>query len=386
MANDTLSNQLADAFGKPRIEKTKNKKDNRYGILKKYRYYDMEVVQSARDGEDHINVSMTSRKKLGRFLSTEFIHEIATPLGKFSSLDLFMRYINTPKMPFTFNNPRSAKDYYKKYKKMGLKTISIPNYWALVMAGFICKITSNKRMMKALEESTLPLTSYHYEKQKNNALGQSGPSVIVHHYYRSKYIGIIMEVRDVLKKFSDPELRRINFLKLIQMSKDAPDKHLYEGIPFITEQDLDTVETSLEELEKMEEARLEEIENEKAEALMKEAEEAFYNEQLSDASEGESDQPADATTSSEQEVPVSEEPETQSEEVVAQTNEETGETDTEQSATDVTDTDSIDSVTSADADLQEEQESVGVATAYATDPVVPMSEVSGEDNIYALAP
>lgn len=188
-----------------------------------------------KEGIDYIDVNVGHQvttddkqwSKLGHFLAPDNSTPFDTPFGRMISMMSYMQYLSTPGFPIKFLNriPKSRSDF----KSIPKKTVSVPNFYALVALGLCCKVKSNKEIQELIINNKLPYTAimkstkesefFGYKTMVNNINPKLG-----------RYVAIIRYIEAMLRDgtFQDDEKVK----EFIGFCKDYPDKDIMDGVAF----------------------------------------------------------------------------------------------------------------------------------------------------------
>ena len=159
----SFSDQLADAFGKPRLKKFDGFRGNKKGFKPRR---DAENImpplrQIGEDGKDHINCHGMATTYLGKQLNTEarthFHHKWA---GNFSTLEGFIWYIGTEDDSFRNMPGYIARITGKSLKPNQKVRLSRDTYKILIADAYWQLITAKDKLKNELANSTLPFDMY----------------------------------------------------------------------------------------------------------------------------------------------------------------------------------------------------------------------------------
>ena len=243
MMNTALSEELKKNGLKPN-----NRKGRRSdSILRKYRRI-LNVRDPKDDGVKHINVSMEGKTELGRKLHPCYLRPFNHALGRFPNMALFMVYIQTTNFPSSILEKKiegcGTNTVDNLVRKKVCRKVHVPNYWAVVASGVWSSLKANPELMEELKDSELKFTSY-----KVTNVTDMGMEFIRLDYDTRliRYMGILNEIRSILKQFYGQEQLEEMMQRFIELCKDEADKHIYEGVPTVRpisdDQDEDTPET-----------------------------------------------------------------------------------------------------------------------------------------------
>ena len=177
------------------------------------------------DGEVYIRIDRVGKTELGKMLGYVYPRTFYTWVGECGNLRNYIDFLTTKGYP---------KHLLKKQRLNRKDILSIPkdkanvsNYWALVAAGFVDKVKSDRALLKALKENTLPFVAFNANKTMT-LLGKS-VNVSGHDPRYAKYLAIIRSVETFIKndKLNDKE-----FIETwIKNCRDF-DCDLFTGLPF----------------------------------------------------------------------------------------------------------------------------------------------------------
>ena len=159
----SFSDQLADAFGKPRLKKYDGFRSSKKGFKPRR---DAENVmppirQIGEDGKDHINCHGMATTYLGKQLNTEarthFHHKWA---GNFSTLEGFIWYIGTEDDSFRNMPGYIARITGKSLKPNQKVRLTRDTYKILIADAYWQLINAKEKLKNELTNSTLPFDMY----------------------------------------------------------------------------------------------------------------------------------------------------------------------------------------------------------------------------------
>lgn len=160
--------------------------------------------------------------KLGNMLSTTYLCNFFTPVGKIASIKHFMEYINTPKYPEELLvKPKLTR---KDLAKIPKNKITVVNYWAAVASVVAIKIQKNNELKKLLTENDKQLNIFTEKETKLFGTEVKNYKPVKR---LSRYVSIIRIFEKMLKAgdFTDE-----NILKQIDCLKDDRGLSIYHGI------------------------------------------------------------------------------------------------------------------------------------------------------------
>lgn len=183
------------------------------------------VSDAEKDGEEFINVALTGKTELGRFLSIMDNHMFNTFLGRTNSIKVFMEFLTVPDYPLEFLSRRKVtKEDLKDY--LGKQAVSITNYWSLLAYALCSKIDAYKDIQEAMKKNTLKYTCIG-KTQEHDLFGQY---VVKTQQIRSdmvKYIAIVTLIEQLIK---EDRFNKENIEKLCMDLRDDTTKDLLDGV------------------------------------------------------------------------------------------------------------------------------------------------------------
>lgn len=121
------------------------------------------IYKSSEDGTTHINVYSKGKTELGRLLTnfaeTPFVHK---DFGEFKTVEGLWYYLKTGKMydELRIMNGKQAKSFGRK-KLPKVKGEISEEFKENILEGIRSKLRQNKKILKMLIESELPLSHYY---------------------------------------------------------------------------------------------------------------------------------------------------------------------------------------------------------------------------------
>ena len=245
-------NTLADQLKGLKLNIKKEKKKMSPSILGRYRRM-YQVRTPEEEGVKFINVSNTSKTKLGKRLFPCHLYVFKHVLGSFPSVETFMQYISVTNFPQNLLEHRSRKcirtkvDQLVKNKKC--RRVHIPNFWAVLVEGVWARLRTDKDLLEELKNSgNMIFTSYNIVEKKIDS--PTGPVVLSEINYNTnlvRYLGILREIRTILQQEEDMDKVEELIKELVKASMDKPDVPLYAKIPSVL--DIKPVEENTTESE-----------------------------------------------------------------------------------------------------------------------------------------
>lgn len=121
------------------------------------------------EGEDHINICITSNLPLGRILDPGYCYTFEYPtLGKFKSILSLSYWLKSPSGDDTIRMLKGHK--LKKYvKENNLGGKQLPNYYAILAKATWIRIKSREDIVEKIKQlpDNIPLLSYNTNKVSN---------------------------------------------------------------------------------------------------------------------------------------------------------------------------------------------------------------------------
>jgi len=175
--------------------------------------------------------------ELGRKLSPFWFRKFEYLGNIYPNMDFFMNTINIARGDLREKiRPSASRSIAGFVRRNKYKKIHLPNYWALVTDAMIASIKKDEKLMAMLYESKAPFTMY---SMKDAEVHGCTYSVVEYNPVLAKYVGMMEEIRTVLKKGGgvfDNDL----VLELLENIKADKEADMLEGIMsvlFIKEKD-----------------------------------------------------------------------------------------------------------------------------------------------------
>lgn len=195
--------------------------------MKKVKF--LEITEDMVEGKDYINISVDSSTSLGKLLSPYHKYKFKTVAGDVRSISKFMQYISTEGFPQNLAmKPRLNKSDVADITK--LKTLNIPNYWAILCYCACERIKQDPTLQDLLKSNNLPLTMVVKEKIPSEVTDLTKASVCIRNV--TKYGYYLEIVRDIEKLLKDDNFNKDNITSLIESYKKV-DVDLFEGTSLI---------------------------------------------------------------------------------------------------------------------------------------------------------
>ena len=190
-----------------------------------------DYFSDASDTDDVINVSLSSKEKLGKLLSPDHVGIFATPLGDYYSAELYVAAVTKyENFPPHLNVPSMAKSWHRMLKKIpNVKKKKTKNTQALILLCNWCKIIQNKKLEKMLRTSKGRFMSFHYRKFKEVPFGGAYK---VHHIWNLHHLSSLEIIRNILRIYG-PKQTSLRRLALSYAISDlAETDYLFEDVSF----------------------------------------------------------------------------------------------------------------------------------------------------------
>lgn len=192
------------------------------------------------DGEDgvtHINVSKYAKTDLGlKLRQGHDLNGFVTAFGAIGNLRNFLDAVVTPGYPIGLlkKHKLTHKDVNTIPK---VKTISLPNYRAIVAYILAKRIQHEPELINLLKDNTLPFTSYNLSTIKNvvdvkdDLLGDINLNNIkIINKNMNIYVNMIEKLSNLIKqdRFTNDDIK-----EFVISLKDKPEKHLLANSPLL---------------------------------------------------------------------------------------------------------------------------------------------------------
>lgn len=180
------------------------------------------------EGKTHINIDTSSKTELGKRLSWWYPIHTETVFGKVGTFQLFSWFITKPDFPKEWlNNNSLRKADIIRVKKM--KTVNVPNYWALVCYVFIQRLLQEPKneCLYMLRDNKLPLTTYSSKYMPEKYTSTQDVEITKLNKSLAKYVAIIRQVELMIKT---DRFVQSNFEWLITQCKFDKSKDLLDGV------------------------------------------------------------------------------------------------------------------------------------------------------------
>ena len=147
------------------------------------------------DGETYIRVDKYAKSDLGKSLTMLSPRTFKTWIGYCGNLRNYMDFLTIKDYP----RELVKKQHLNKNDILSIPKTKgyVPNYWALLAAGFVDKVKSDKNLLNALKANTLPLVA-HNQVSSRSLCGVT-LNVSGHDVKLSKYLAIIRFVETFVK-------------------------------------------------------------------------------------------------------------------------------------------------------------------------------------------
>ena len=180
--------------------------------------------QWKKEGEDHINILVTSNAFVGRALSLRNIYNFEHPiLGSFSSLNNLWFFVTAKNPDDQIRSIENNRDLRTHVANNGGTHDRVPNFYAVMMHSAYLRILSMPAVMKAVIESDLPFDCY--RKTDISPIRQRFK-------YSSWVIRGYEEIRSALKERREPDLLFLTDRAIAGDKKKTSKKtvNLYHGV------------------------------------------------------------------------------------------------------------------------------------------------------------
>lgn len=187
-------------------------------------HYKVTSGDNGSDGITYIRVDNGATTELGRLLKLSSPRSFKTWVGNCGNLRNYIDFLTIKNYPADLVKKQRLNKTDIQSIPRGAR-ISVPNYWALLAAGFVDKVRSDQVLYKLLKENQLPFVAHN----QSSAVSLLGVSLNVsgHDIKLAKYIAIIRSIETFVK---NDKLNDKTFIE--NWIKDCRDYdcELFEGI------------------------------------------------------------------------------------------------------------------------------------------------------------
>lgn len=187
------------------------------------------IIDSDKDGETYINISLNGETSLGRMLHPKYSKKFTVEgLGDFYSMEAYMNFLTIKNYPTKLlSKPRITRREFESFGKPIRRTLG--NYYSLVTLGLYNKINQDEELYNELINNKLEFASIYRKKINLKQVNSSVTYLNTPTPKMDRYISIIRYLSIQFKKYGRNITPTI-LTSIIDDTKDKPELELTNGL------------------------------------------------------------------------------------------------------------------------------------------------------------